>query len=285
MVRTTKSGSTGEFTAPLLLVGTYSITAEASGFQIKRIENIHLDVNATLSIPIALSPGSVSQSVTVTAANIAPNTISATASSLINGTQMRELSMNTRNFEQLLQLQPGISGSTVGQTRGIISTSGQTNQSRFSINGNAFNTNGYFLDGADILNHGGSAQVGVFTSVDAIQEQSVVRNAYDAQYGGSGSGIVTIQSKSGSAEFHGDAYEFFRNQLLNANDYFNNRVGIPGSRFVTTTLDIPWAVLSGFHNSAAEKDLRCSSSCPRSFCAPPTPYRKPSQTSRHKPSV
>ena len=226
-VRTTESNSSGQFTLPSLLPDKYSIIAGAPGFQTKKVQGIELHVNNILSIPISLAPGAVTESVTVTAASVSPDTVSATVASLINGTQIRQLSLNTRNFEQLLALQPGVSGSILGQSRGKISTAGKNNQSNFSINGNAANTNGYFLDGADILGHGGNLQVGVFPSVDAIQEMGIVRNAYEAKYGGSGAGIVTIETKSGSSQFHGDAYYFFRNQLLNANYYFNNLAGIP----------------------------------------------------------
>ncbi|MHB1023308.1 MAG: carboxypeptidase-like regulatory domain-containing protein [Acidobacteriaceae bacterium] len=223
--RKVSSDGNGQFTAPLLAIGTYSITVEATGFQTTAVSGVIVHVNQPVSIPITLSLGKVTQTINVTASSIAPQTQTAAAGTLIDGTQVRELSLSGRNFEELLSLQPGIAGSTGG--RGIISSGGGTNSANFSVNGQASNQNGYFLDGADILNHGGSQQVGVFPGVDAIQEISLLRNSYGAQYGGEGAAIISMATRSGTSDFHGGAYEFFRSQILNANNYFSNLAGVP----------------------------------------------------------
>jgi hypothetical protein len=223
--RTVKSGKNGEFTAPLLAIGNYSVTVKAQGFQSTTVHNIVVHVNQPVPVSVTLSMGSDTQTVTVTANPVAPQIETPAAGTLIEGTQVRQLSLSNRNFEQLLSLQPGIAGSTSG--RGIISSAGKANTANFSVNGQAANQNGYFLDGADILNHGGSAQVGLFPSIDAIQETSLLRNTYGAQYGGEGGAIITIETKSGTSAFHGGAFEFFRSQILDANQYFNKLAGVP----------------------------------------------------------
>ena len=223
--RRVSSDEHGQYTAPLLVIGNYSVTAEATGFQTTTVSGVAVHVNQPVSVPVTLSLGTITQTVNVTANSVAPQTETAAAGTLIDGTQVRELSLSGRNFEELLSLQPGIAGSTGG--RGIISSGGGTNSSNFSVNGQASNQNGYFLDGADILNHGGSQQVGVFPGIDAIQEVSLLRNSYGAQYGGEGAAIITLETKSGQSAFHGGAFEFFRSQILNANNYFDNLAGIP----------------------------------------------------------
>ena len=225
LARTVKSGEHGEFAAPLLTIGNYSITVKAQGFQTTTVNNVVVHVNQPVPVSVTLSVSSATATVSVTANPVAPQIETPAAGTLIEGTQVRQLSLSNRNFEQLLSLQPGIAGSTSG--RGIISGSGKTNSADFSVNGQASNQNGYFLDGADILNHGGSQQVGVFPSIDATQEISLLRNTYGAQYGGEGGAIITIETKSGTSAFHGGAFEFFRSQILDANEYFNNLAGVP----------------------------------------------------------
>lgn len=188
--RSVKSDGQGQFTAPLLATGHYSVTVEASGFETTTVSHIAVSVNQPVSVPVTLSLGKTTQTVNVTANPVAPQVETAAAGTLLDGTQVRQLSLSNRNFEQLMSLQPGISGSTTG--RGIISTGGGTNSANFSVNGQAEDQNGYFLDGADILNHGGSQQVGIFPSIDAVQEMSLLRNTYGAQYGGEGSAIITM---------------------------------------------------------------------------------------------
>ncbi len=232
--RTLKSDGQGQFTAPLLAIGNYSVTAEAPGFETSTVNGVAVHVNQPVAVPLTLSPGKSTQTVQVTASALAPQLDTAAAGTLINGTQMRQLSLSSRNFQQLLSLQPGITGDVPGTIdRGVISSGGGTNQADFQVNGQRVSQNGYFLDGVDILNHGGSQQVGIFPSIDAVQEMSLLRNSYGAQYGGEGSAIITMETKAGTTAFHGGAYEFFRSQVLNANNYLNNLAGItrPGIRY------------------------------------------------------
>jgi hypothetical protein len=226
--RSLTTNAEGEFNAPLLAIGNYSIAAGITGFQVTHIERVEVHVNSKTAVPIVLSVGSTSSSVTVVASSVAPETQSAAASTLISGTQVRQLSLSSRNYQQLLSLQPGVTGPVPGTTdRGIVASSGSYNQANFQVNGQRPTQNEYYLDGSDMVNHGGDLQTGGFPSIDAIQEMNITRNSYGAQYGGGGSGIVSLQTRSGSTAFHGSAYAFLRSQVLNANSYFNNLAGVP----------------------------------------------------------
>ena len=226
VVRTLTANSEGGFVAPQLEPGHYAVSVTASGFK-KTIINaeVHEGVSATLSF--ALQTGTLEQTVSITANPLTPQLDNAAASTVITGTQVRELSLSSRNFEQLLYLQPGISSQVPGPLdRGNFSASGATNQAQFSVNGQGLTENGYFLDGQDMINHGGNAQVILFPSLEFLQEISLLRNTYGAQYGGSGGAVFTNVTKGGSTSFHGGFYDFARSQIFNANTYFNNRGGV-----------------------------------------------------------
>ena len=226
MVRTVHANAQGQFTAPLLAIGNYSVTVAATGFQ-TTTENVIVHVNQPASFDVVLAPGVTSQTVQVTASSVAPQLDSNTAGTLINERQMTQLSLSSRNFEQLLYIQPGISGDIPGpKDRGQISSSGTLNTAAFSVNGQPTNANGFFVDGQDFVKHAGN-QPAIFPGIQFIQEMSLQRSNYGAQYGGSGSAFTTLETKSGTTAFHGGAYEFFRSQILNANGYFNNLAGIP----------------------------------------------------------
>ena len=127
------------------------------------------------------------------------------------------------NFEQLVTLQPGVASSLPDQV-----AFGITNTDSVSVNGARVSANNWTVDGADINDSGSNQTLLNVPSVDALQEFTLERSTYDAQYGRSGGGQVNVVTKSGTNQFHGDAYEFFRNNVLDANEYFNKGAG--GSR-------------------------------------------------------
>lgn len=234
VVRTLMTDGQGQFVAPALATGNYLVTVGAVGFETSTVSGIAVDVNQHTPIQIALQPGQASQTVTVTASSIAPQTQTSAAGTLLSGTQVQQLSLSGRNYQQLITLQPGVTGVVpTGTNRGGIAASGQTAASPYSVSGLSTSQNGYFVDGEDILNHGGSAQTSVFPSIDAIQEMNLLRSDFGAQYGGQGSAIISMQSRSGTSALHGGAFEFFRSEILNANNYFNNLAHIarPGIRY------------------------------------------------------
>ena len=232
--RQLKTDAQGQFTAPLLTTGKYSVTVEAPNFRKETVSSVDVHLDQPITLPVVMNAGDVSQSVTVTAEALAPETQNAAAGTLISGTQVRELSLSSRNYQQLLTLQPGVTSVVPGTIdRGIINPTGGANAANFSVNGQRVSQNGYFLDGADMVGHGASQQSQFFPSLDSIQELSLLRNTFGAQYGGEGSAIINMTTKQGTTTFHGGAYGFFRSQIFNANNYFNNLNNIqrPSTRY------------------------------------------------------
>ncbi|MGB6191008.1 MAG: carboxypeptidase regulatory-like domain-containing protein, partial [Terracidiphilus sp.] len=214
--RVVQADGTGYFTAPNLQAGTYSVTVVASGFDTSRSRNVILNVAEKRSLNVQLKAGSVSTTVTVEDNAVAVDTDSSAQAGTITGQQIRELELSSRNFQQLVTLQPGVANSGLGDEAAPSNTG-------LAINGARANANNWTVDGADINDSGSNATVVNTPSVDAIQEFTLARSNYDAGYGRSGGGQIVVATKSGTSAFHGDVYEFVRNTALDANDFFTKR--------------------------------------------------------------
>jgi hypothetical protein len=227
VVRTVTTDESGQFTVPLLPVGRYSVTAEASGFKRTVHSGLVLNVGDKLAVNLTLEVGTVSESVTVEANALQVDTQSATATGVISGLQLRELSLNSRNYAQLVLLVPGASDSGNADQifPGATAPIG-TNLMTFQINGNRREENNWQVDGADNVDRGSNLTLLSFPSIDAISEFRVVRGVYDAESGRSAGGQVNVITRSGTSDLHGGLYEFFRNDHLNANSFFNNSLKI-----------------------------------------------------------
>jgi Carboxypeptidase regulatory-like domain/TonB-dependent Receptor Plug Domain len=222
--RTLNTSHTGEYDAPQLSIGKYSITVEAPGFKRSTEAGIVLNVNDKLSVNIALQVGNVAETVSVQANALQVDTQSAAATGLITGTQVRELALQSRNFEQLVALMPGVT-SDIGDFlyAGVSSPSGATNETAFSLNGSFGTQNNWTVDGADNVDRGGNFSLLNYPSVDAIDEFKVLRGNYNAEYGRSAGGQINVITRSGKSKFHGGLYEFFRNDVLDANTWSNKQ--------------------------------------------------------------
>lgn len=229
VIRTTTTNSVGEYSALLLPVGHYSITADAKGFQEAVRTGVSLNVNDHLTENFSVQVGNVNQKVTVTTAPLQVDLQTAQAQTVITSAQVHELSLSTRNYEQLVTLMPGVvSGASQQLYVGVSNPNGGSNAVQFSMNGQRSTQNGWNVDGADNLDRGANLTLLVYPSVDAIQEFSVQRGDYGAEYGRSSGGQINVITKSGTDKFHGDLYEFIRNNSIgDANNYFNNQAGIP----------------------------------------------------------
>src|SRR5882724_5313068 len=227
VVRSLTTDDSGQFVAPQLPVGRYSVSAELKGFKKVVRTGLVLNVSDKLGVNLTLEAGAVTDTVTVEANALQVDTQSATASGVISGTQLRELSLNSRNYAQLVLLVPGASDSGNADQifPGATSPVG-TNLMTFQINGNRREENNWQVDGADNVDRGSNLTLLSFPSVDAIAEFRVVRGAYDAESGRSAGAQVNVITRSGTADIHGGLYEFFRNDYLNANPFFNNKNGI-----------------------------------------------------------
>ena len=219
-VRTVTSDGSGNFTVTNLPAGAYTVTVKSTGFRAYTANNVVLNVAQKRPLNVQLQPGQVTENITVTETTTPVQTTTAAQMGTLTGTQVRELQLNNRNFEQLVTLQPGV----VSGLPDVVGF-GLANTTSLSVNGARTGANNWTVDGADINDSGSNSTLLNVPSVDAIQEFTLGRSNYDAQYGRSGGGQILVATKSGTSQFHGGAYEFVRNDYFNANSFFSNLVG------------------------------------------------------------
>jgi hypothetical protein len=227
VVRSVTTDEHGQYVAVLLPVGRYNVTVESSGFKKAVRSGIVLNVDDRIAVNVTLEVGGMNEVVSVEANLLHVDTESATAAGVISGTQLRELSLNSRNYAQLVLLVPGASDSGNADQifPGATAPIG-TNVMSFQINGNRREENNWQVDGADNVDRGSNLTLLSFPSIDAISEFRVVRGVYDAESGRSAGAQVNVITRSGTSDLHGGLYEFFRNDDLNANSFFNNALHI-----------------------------------------------------------
>jgi hypothetical protein len=219
-LRTIATDANGNFTVTNLPAGNYTVQIKATGFRTATAGNVVLNVAQKRPLDIQLQPGQVTETITVNETTTPVQTSSAAQIGTVTGTQVRELELNNRNFEQLLTLQTGVTS----QLPDVVGF-GLNNTTTISVNGARSTANNWTVDGSDINDSGSNGTLLNVPSIDAIQEFTLGRSNYDAEYGRSGGGQVLVGTKSGTSQFHGDAYEFVRNDFFNANSFFSNLVG------------------------------------------------------------
>jgi Carboxypeptidase regulatory-like domain/TonB dependent receptor len=221
-VNTVQTSAQGDFTIPFLRPGTYSVSAEAAGFKRVLRENIVLRQGQALSVTLALEPGAVGESINVIAESPLLETEKADRGTIIDNKRVTEIPISARNPVMLSALVAGVSFRG-GSQRGF----DQSSINRWSINGSPVASTAYLLDGAPNDTQLGNSNVGLVPSIDAVAEFRIHTNAYDAQYGKTGGGIVSVAMKSGTNEFHGSVFEFARRGNWSANSFPNNRNNSP----------------------------------------------------------
>src|SRR6266511_1801761 len=228
VARTITTDDDGLFSAPNLPATYYDVAVEAPGFK-KRIETkVKLDVGKSRVLDLDLEAGNIAEVVTVESVPLSVQLTTPTASTIVSGDQVRELSLNNRNWVQLVALAPGVSNDLADQVYvGTTNPAGQANTINISVNGARSAKNTYRVDGADITDRGSNITIQAYPSVDSIAEFNVVRSLFPAEMGGSGGGLINIVTRSGGNEFHGSLFEFVRNERLNANDFLSNTVTNP----------------------------------------------------------
>lgn len=224
VVRTLTTNENGEFTAATVPVSSYNITVEAATFRKAVSTGVKVDVGQRRNIEIELTAGDIAEVVTIEADRVSVELNTPTVGTVINGDQARELPINNRNFVQLLTLAPGVSSNLSDQVYvGTTNPDGQANIVAISVNGARSSQNTFTVDGADITDRGSNITIQAYPSVDSIGEFKVLRSLYPAESGRSGGGQVNVVTRSGGDEFHGNFFEFVRNEKFNANTYFNNQ--------------------------------------------------------------
>ncbi len=231
-LRTLTTNGDGYYTATSLPLGTYTVKVAAGGFKTESVTGLVLHVNDALTVNRKLEVGSSAQEVTVSADAVQVNLEDATSAGLINGTQVRELVLNNRNYEQMVALMPGVAygGANDQLYVGSSLPSGTAAVASFSVNGQRNSANNWTVDGADNVDRGANLTLLSYPSIDAIAEFKVLRGTYSAAFGRSASSQINVVTRSGTNGLHGSAYEFWRNDKLNANNYFNKLTTTPTAR-------------------------------------------------------
>jgi hypothetical protein len=228
VARTVTTGDEGEYAVTPLAVGNYSVTVEAPSFKKSVQTGVKVDVGQRRTADAVMEAGDISEVVTVEAAPIAVELTTPSVSTVVTGTQARELSINNRNFVQLVTLAPGVTNDLADQVYvGTTNPAGQANTINISVNGARSSQNTFTVDGADITDRGSNLTIQTYPSVDSIGEFKVLRSLYPAESGASGGGQINIVTRSGTDDFHGGLYEFVRNERLNANDFLTNSLANP----------------------------------------------------------
>src|SRR2546426_2707223 len=222
LTRTAKTDANGSFTAPLLPVGASAVSVNSAGFQEPKFPDIAVRVPETTRMTAKLRPMAVQQKIEVQAEVQALETTAATTGQAIEANTIRELPLATQNFQQLLTLSTGVQGE--------LNASAQLGRGnvRIIVNGQREDNNNYLIEGISATDYNVAQATNVpLPNPDVVGEFKVQTSLYDASQGRNGGGNVNAILKSGTKTLHGDAYEFFRNDKLNANEYFQNRAGQP----------------------------------------------------------
>jgi hypothetical protein len=212
------SNKDGVYLAPNLPVAAYDITVELKGFRKVEIRGFDLKVNQRARIDATLQPGDVVESITVSGESVA--LVEADTSSLgllVNPNQLRDLPMSGRGLLNLLMLSNGISSG--GDATDI-------NQSQISVNGSRTQSLEVNVDGVSLLD-GSTGSVGHMPSPEAVREFKLQTSAYSAEYGRTGGATISLVVDSGTNRYRGAVYDYFRNEALNANNFFSNLRGTP----------------------------------------------------------
>jgi outer membrane receptor protein involved in Fe transport len=226
VAREVTTDAAGLYLVPNLLPGNYEVSVMSPGFSTARQSNVILEVGAQQQLNISMKVGETSQTVEVTEAAPLVQLTSSTLSGEVESTTVRELPLNGRDWASLATLSPGVNAIETqlpfeaGAVRGNRGFGAQ-----LTISGGRPTQNNYRLDGLSINDYGNGGPgsvIGVSLGVDAIQEFSVLTGNYSAEYGRTSGGVVNAVSKSGTNTFHGDVYEFLRNDALDANDFISN---------------------------------------------------------------
>jgi outer membrane receptor protein involved in Fe transport len=213
--RDTQTNNSGEYVFPEVPVGTYTISFDLTGFKTSVSKGITVQLNQIVTLNAVLQVGQTKEVVEVSSEAPLVDTTSTQLGAVMDNRQVQNLPLNTRDTYQLLQLQPGVM-STVGSSNTLIY--GSDNAGAVSVNGGRGRANNFSVNGGDANDLFVNLPT-VQPSPDSIQEFRVLTNTFDAEYGRNSGSVINVVTKSGTNELHGSIYEFFRNKVLNANDY------------------------------------------------------------------
>jgi hypothetical protein len=217
----TEGNEKGSYSFIGLKPGTYALTVTAPNFSAKSFDNLMLTAGLELSLDASLEPAGEKTEVNVESGGVGKvETETSSVSGTITQKEVVAIGLNGRNFTQLIALAPGVSNQT-GQDEAKVGVVGSV---KYSVNGGRVEYNTFEVDGSDVLNtglNGASSTLMVYPSLDAIQEVKVLTSNYGAQFGRTASGTVQVTTKSGTPKWHGNLYDFVRNEAFNSRNFFD----------------------------------------------------------------
>lgn len=212
-----QSDGSGNYVFPALNPGNYTVSAKTGGFQTELLNDIVLSANQNVQASFKLQPGSASQTVTVAAATTLVDTRESQLGETVDQKRITDLPLNGRNAYDLVQIVPGVTNYSADNA------TGSRTGAQLSVDGLPTNTTAYYLDGAfdtAYYHVGGN----IIPNPDALQEFRLLTSNFDAEFGRSPGGVVNLITRSGTNQYHGLLYDYLRNNVLNAKNYFNNEV-------------------------------------------------------------
>ena len=220
--RTTTSDGSGQYTFLALPPGIYRLTASGAGFENGVVENINLNVNDALKFDFVLKVGNVSQTVSVDASAVQVDTTTTSMGTTITSSQILAMPLNGRSYLDLLSLQPGVAPSNTVSTyndrapaSGLYGSSGNV-----STDGQPEWANAFLVNGAEV-NETKNMGAGLIPDADSVAEFRLITNSFSAEYGKFTGSVMNTVTKSGTNSFHGSLFEFYRNQKMDATNYFD----------------------------------------------------------------
>ncbi len=226
----TKTTDSGDYLIPYVLPGTYTVTAKIQGFKTEVQQNVLVQGGVTRGLNLTLQLGTATETVNVTTAPPLIETENGSGNAIITERELENVPLNGRQVYTLISTAPGSQFlQTQFGAQGYSGTRGWDVSNNYTIGGGVQGYQQFLLDGTNISlqNNGNQGTWEYSPNIDALQEVNVMSPTYDARYGRTGGGTVSMITKSGTNQFHGDAYEYFENGDLNANNFENNLNGIP----------------------------------------------------------
>jgi Carboxypeptidase regulatory-like domain/TonB-dependent Receptor Plug Domain len=215
--KSTLTSPTGDYTFSFLVPGEYQVLAELTGFQSQTQSAVHIDANQSVHVNFSLRVGSVEQATTVVAGTTLVDTRESQVGTTVDQVRIQDLPLNGRNAYDLVQTVPGVTNYAPDVA------TGSRQGTQFSVNGVPVNNSAFYLDGAydtNLWRFGGN----LMPSPDSLQEFRVLTSNFDTEFGRSAGGVVNAIVRSGTNHYHGLVYDYLRNDVLNAKNYFINEV-------------------------------------------------------------
>jgi len=226
--QTTKTDEQGSYAFPVLPVGQYEIDVTADGFKPNQTRSVAIDINAALTVDVTLQVSDQNQTVTVTEGAARVETSDTQLGQVIDSKQISSIPLNGRSYTDLFAMQVGVTplttsgagNSTSGGGFGTVPVAGNGDTGQFSINGQRESANGFTLNGVSVQETIGQ-QAGIIPNLDSIAQFRILTSNADAEYGNYSGGLISVVTKSGGNQLHGDAFEFLRNTALDARGFFD----------------------------------------------------------------